>query len=100
MQIHFTSMTTTAHLIKKGGEQRKPVVMCSTEVLHTLKHKQLIVSDELFLHRCRLDNNGNCWCSFVCLCVAQRSLCYWVTNVTVDVIILQYCKQTVQKQRG
>lgn len=39
---------------------------------------------------------------FICVSVrcTKISLSHWVTNVSVDVIILQYCKQTVQKQRG
>lgn len=39
---------------------------------------------------------------FICVsvCCTKISLLHWVINVTVDVILLQYWKQTVQKQHG
>lgn len=75
LTLHFTSMTATFDQ-ERGRAKKARRDVFHRSLKHTQTHKPLIVSDGLFSHRCSLDNNNNCCCSFVCLCIAQRSLCY------------------------
>lgn len=86
---------------RKGGSKESPK-RCVPQKSYTHSNTQTINSFRWALLSQMQFTQQRQLLVFICVSVlcTKISLLHCVTNVTVDVIILQYCKQTVQKQRG